>query len=228
MIIAANFKCNHTRKGFAEYAKKLNAYLRFSDFSNLEVIVAPSATSFIDSEFSFIQAAQNIYPAYNGAFTGEIGLSHLQEFGIKTIILGHCERRNLGENDEFLAQKFDFCAENDLRVIYCIGEDFTTYEKNKSIEFLEKQLNAIDLKYNKLILAYEPIYSIGKSAAKLEDIEKIMQYLKSKTKQPILYGGSVNSSNIAEINRLCDGVLVGGASLNVDGFIDLINAAVRG
>lgn len=228
MIIAANFKCNHTRKGFAEYAKKLNAYLRFSDFTNLEVIVAPSATSFIDSEFSFIQAAQNIYPTHSGAFTGEIGLDHLLEFGIKTIILGHCERRNLGETDEFLAKKFEFCAENDLKIIYCIGEDYSTYEQNKSIDFLNKQLNKIDLQYDKLILAYEPIYSIGKSAAKLEDIGNIMSFLRSKTKQSILYGGSVNSSNIADIKRLCDGVLVGGASLNVDGFIDLINAAIRG
>ena len=227
MIIAANFKCNHTRRSFAEYAQKLNAFLRFNSFSNLEIIVAPSFTSFLDSEFKFIQAAQNIYPVRNGAFTGEIGLAQLQEFSIKTVILGHCERRELGENDELLAKKFHFCAENDLKIIYCIGEDFNTYEQGKSFEFLSNQLKDINLDYDKLILAYEPIYSIGKTAAKLKDIEKIMDFLKEKTKQPILYGGSVNSSNIGDIKKLCDGVLVGGASLKVESFTSLIEAGIR-
>ncbi len=227
MIIAANFKCNHTRKSYAEYAQKLNAFLRFNNFLNLEIIVAPSFTSFLDSEFKFHQAAQNIYPTYTGAYTGEVGLSHLQEFGIKTVILGHCERRALGESDELLKEKFDFCMENDLKIIYCIGEDYETYENKKSLKFLEQQLSFIDLKYNKLILAYEPIYSIGKSAAKLEDIANVMKYLKEKTKQPILYGGSVNSSNIGDIKKLCDGVLVGGASLKVESFTSLIEAGIR-
>lgn len=223
MIIAANFKCNHTRKSYAQYAQKLNAFLRFENNENIKVYVAPSFSAFLDSEFAFKQCAQNIYPDFKGAFTGEIGLNHLQEFGIKSVILGHCERRTLGENDEFLAKKFDFCKANDLEIIYCIGEDFATYEKNKSIEFLSEQIKYIDLTYSKLILAYEPIYSIGKSAAKIKDIQKIMAFLKSKTKQPILYGGSVNMDNIKQISTLCDGVLIGSASLDVDNFIHLIN-----
>ncbi len=221
MIIAANFKCNKTRAEFKEYAKKLNDFLK-DNKTNARVYVAPSFTSFCEGEFNFTQTSQNIYPVKNGAYTGEIGLSHLEEFNIKSVILGHCERRALGESDDFLVQKFNFCKEHNLEIIFCIGEDTHVYENKKTLEFLKAQLANIDLNYEKLILAYEPIYSIGKKAAKLEDIKQVVEYLKTLTKQPILYGGSVNDENFKDIKKLCDGVLIGSASLDIDNFINII------
>lgn len=224
MIIAANFKCNKTRAEFKRYANGLDTFLK--EYKGCaKVYVAPSFTSFCEGEFSFIQTSQNIYPTINGAYTGEIGLTHLDEFGIRSVILGHCERRVLGESDEFLLKKFNFCKENNLEIIFCIGEDINTYENNKTLDFLKSQLNKIDLNYNRLILAYEPIYSIGKKAAKLEDIKYVMNYLRTLTKQPILYGGSVNDDNFEDIKKLCDGVLIGSASLDLDKFISIIEKA---
>ena len=222
MIVAANFKCNKTRVEFIEYAKVLDSFLKNYPTNKLDVYVAPSFTSFINNEFSFDIVSQNIYPAMNGAYTGEIGLIQLQEFGINSVILGHCERRAMGESDEILSNKFQFCKANNLKIIYCIGEDIQTYEKCNTLEFIKFQLECIDVNYENLIIAYEPIYSIGKVAAKIEDIEKVCGFLKTLTTRPILYGGSVNASNFENIKKMCDGVLIGSASLDVDKFIDIL------
>ncbi|MBK1964545.1 triose-phosphate isomerase [Campylobacter novaezeelandiae] len=221
MILAANLKCNHTRFTFKLYADQLN---RLSWDKNNEIIVFPPSIAFLEQDLNFTQGAQNFYPCTNGAYTGEIGKEHLDEFGIKCVLIGHSERRKF-ENDNLIKEKFDFAKKYGFKIIFCIGEDLQTKKENKTNEFLHNQLKNIDLNYNELIIAYEPIYSIGSGiSADLKDIENVLNFLNSLSKAKLLYGGSVNENNIAQILNInhCDGVLIGTAALKIENFIKLI------
>lgn len=223
MIYAANLKCNHTRASFANYAKELNEFVKFKDD---EIIVFPPSVAFLQSEFAFTQGSQDFYPCINGAFTGEIGKEHLDEFGINCVLIGHSERRILlGENDKLIKAKFDFAKANSYDIVFCVGENSKIKSEGKTKEFLRTQLESVDLEYDKLIIAYEPIYSIGTGvSANLSDISEILGFLRGQTSAKLLYGGSVNENNVKEILALqhCDGVLVGSAALKAQNFIKLI------
>ncbi|EAK6287097.1 triose-phosphate isomerase [Campylobacter lari] len=224
MIFAANLKCNHTRSSFELYAQKLNQNLNKED----EIFIFPPSIAFSSLKVNFHQGAQNFYPCENGAYTGEIGKIHLEEFNIKSVLIGHSERRALNEDESFLKAKFDFAKNLDFNIIYCIGESLETKNANKSLDFLKKQIENIDLSYKKLIIAYEPIYSIGTGvSANLDDINTILNFLREFSKAKLLYGGSVNQSNIKEICALknCDGVLIGSAALNASDFLNMIQIA---
>ncbi|QKF64166.1 triose-phosphate isomerase [Campylobacter corcagiensis] len=224
MKIYANLKCNHSRKSFENYAEILDQDLK-SSFNTHEIVVFPPSSAFSELKFSFRQGAQNFYPTLNGNFTGEIGLEMLEEFDIKDVIIGHSERRILGENDEFLKHKFDFAKEKGLNIIFCIGESDVVYMNGSSKEFLKSQLKELDLEYKNLTIAYEPIWAIGSGkSASPEYIDEILDFLRTLSSAPLLYGGSVNLGNIAEISSIknCNGVLVGSASFEVENFIKLI------
>ncbi|HEH5430858.1 TPA: triose-phosphate isomerase [Campylobacter coli] len=221
MIFAANLKCNHTRSSFKTYANILNQYL---EAKNDDIIVFPPSIAFLENELNFIQGAQNFYPCVNGAFTGELGKEHLDEFGIKCVLIGHSERRALGD-ENLIKAKFDFAKEHAYKIVFCIGEDLKLKNSNQTLDFLKKQLEVIDLDYKNLIIAYEPIYSIGSGvSAKKEDIAKVLEFLSSLTQAPLLYGGSVNEDNIKDILNIkhCSGVLIGSAALKAENFIKLI------
>ncbi|EAJ8425277.1 triose-phosphate isomerase [Campylobacter jejuni] len=221
MIFAANLKCNHTRASFKIYAEILNKTIGVKCD---DIIVFPPSVAFLEKENNFIQGAQNFYPCVNGAFTGELGKEHLDEFGIKCVLIGHSERRALGD-EEFIKAKFDFAKEHGYKIVFCIGEDLKLKNSNQTLDFLKKQLEVIDLDYKNLIIAYEPIYSIGSGvSAKKEDIAKVLEFVSSLTQAPLLYGGSVNENNIKEILsvKYCGGVLIGSAALKVENFIKLI------
>ncbi|EAH6247169.1 triose-phosphate isomerase [Campylobacter jejuni] len=221
MIFAANLKCNHTRASFKIYAEILNKTIGVKCD---DIIVFPPSVAFLEKENNFIQGAQNFYPCVNGAFTGELGKEHLDEFGIKCVLIGHSERRALGD-EEFIKAKFDFAKEHGYKIVFCIGENLDTKNSGKTLEFLKKQLEVIDLDYKNLIIAYEPIYSIGSGvSAKKEDIAKVLEFVSSLTQAPLLYGGSVNGDNIKDILNIkhCSGVLVGSAALKAENFIKLI------
>ena len=120
MIISANFKSFKTRKDTEIYLEKLDENI---SNSSQEVIVFPPATALQNSLENVVVGTQNSYPAQNGAFTGEIGVEQLDEFGIKTILIGHSERREiLGETQDEIAQKFKFFSDNRFQIVYCIGE----------------------------------------------------------------------------------------------------------
>ena len=167
----------------------------------------------------------------NGAFTGEIGLDHLDEFSIKTILIGHSERRHiLGESQEDIAKKFDFYKENGFKIVYCIGEPLEIREAGKDVmmEYISKQYEGIDTSYENLIIAYEPVWAIGTGLTPtLEDIADIHKELKEKSIAPLLYGGSVKVNNAKEILAIenVDGALVGSAALVVEDFKTMINYA---
>ena len=222
MKFLANLKCNHTRASFREYAKILDENLSAND----DVSVFAPASAFDEKRHLFRLGAQNFYPCESGAFTGEIGKAMLDEFGIKDVLIGHSERREiLNESEEFLRAKFDFAAKNGWNVIYCIGENLSTNESGATKEFLSRQLENIDLGYKNLVIAYEPIWAIGTGrSASIEQIDEVLSFLKTKANVPLLYGGSVNAANIADIAviKSCDGVLVGTASWDANNFLNLI------
>ncbi|MBO7476133.1 MAG: triose-phosphate isomerase [Campylobacter sp.] len=229
MILAANLKCNHTRASFGEYCEFLNANLGDEILSKHQIVVFPPSVALNSQNHKFTQGAQNFYPCEKGSFTGEIGKEMLSEFGIDCVLIGHSERREiLGETDELIAKKFEFAKSQDYKIIFCIGENEQIYKNGITKEFLSLQLAKIDLEYPNLFIAYEPIWAIGTgNTATSAIIDEILSFLRTKTKAPLLYGGSVNLKNIAEISQIpsCDGVLVGTASWNAENFINLIKEA---
>jgi len=229
MIFAANFKTNHTRQITDQYIKALNKKTEVSPTSH-EIYLFPPATA-LDSYLTRATiGAQNAYPALSGAYTGEIGVEQLDEFGIKTILIGHSERREiLHESQEIVAEKFSFFKEQGFEIIYCIGEPLEIREQGEQavIEYLLAQFEGIDTTYEKLIIAYEPIWAIGTGrSATVEEIASTHKALKQSVSKPLLYGGSVKPANIKEIIAIdnVDGVLVGGACLDVDSFYSMITA----
>jgi triosephosphate isomerase len=174
--------------------------------------------------------AQNAYPVENGAYTGEIGLDQLNEFDIKTILIGHSERRHiLGETQEEIARKFAFFQAHGFRIVYCIGEPLEIRQEGEEAleDYIDAQLVGIDLAYENLVVAYEPVWAIGTGVvATPQEIASMFHYLAAKIDKPLLYGGSVKLNNIQSVleTEHCEGVLVGSASLDVDDFCKMANS----
>lgn len=228
-IIAGNFKSNKNRSNTIAYLKDLDSRLESArgGTDSRKVYIFPALSSMVENNFANITlGAQNAHFAESGAFTGEITLLHLQEFNIRTILVGHSERRNLfGESDEIIAKKFDFFARENFEIFLCVGENLAIRQSGKTKVFLDSQLQKIALDYEKLIIAYEPIWAIGTGQnANLEQIKEVYDFLQEKTKKPVLYGGSVNPSNAKDIIATTDGVLVGNASLDADNFNQIIRS----
>lgn len=230
MIIAANLKTNLTRVATSDYLEKLEKFLEDKEFSQ-DIFVFPATSSLNSHVGKAVIGVQNAYPTKNGAFTGEIGLDHIEEFGVKTILIGHSERRHiLGETQESVAQKFQYFKELGFAIVYCIGESLEIREAGETtlMNYLTAQFEGIDLEYEKLIIAYEPVWAIGTGLTPtLEDIESLHLKLKEKTSAPILYGGSVKVGNAKEVLELSgvDGILVGSAALEVKDFCTMITYA---
>jgi len=228
MIYAANFKTNHTRKSTENYIVELNEKLRAKKPED-QVYIFPPSSALDDYVGDFTIGVQNAYPAHNGAFTGEIGVEQLDEFGIKTILIGHSERReHMLESQEKVAEKFAFFQEQDFEIIYCIGEPLAIREKGfeSVMQYLLAQFDGIDITYDKLTVAYEPIWAIGTGrSATVEEISTTHRALKKAINdKPLLYGGSAKPANIKEITSIAgvDGVLVGSASLDADSFSQMV------
>ena len=223
-IVAANFKMHKTRSETKKYLEELKKI----KFNGVKVAVFPPATALFEDK---VVGAQNAYPAINGAYTGEIGLEQLNEFNIKRVLIGHSERRHiLNESQEFIAKKFNFYKEQNFEIFYCIGEPLEVRKKGLEsvVEYLKAQLEGIDTEYEKLIIAYEPVWAIGTGvSASVEEIRNTHREIRKFTKRPILYGGSVKLNNIEEILNIenVDGVLVGSASLDVEVFKKMIEIA---
>lgn len=229
-IIASNFKTNLTRKSTNLFIKKLNDYLKSNEFKD-EVYVFPTSTSLDSFELNsklFI-GSQNAYPAKNGSFTGEIGLEQLEEFDIKTILIGHSERRHiLGETQEEISKKYEFYKDLGFKIIYCIGEPLEVKQDglDKTLEYIFEQFTGIDTNYENLILAYEPVWAIGTGVtATNDDIKNVHKAIKERIPKPLLYGGSVKVDNVKEICKIdnVDGALIGTASWKIEDFIKILD-----
>ena len=230
MIVASNFKTNHTRKSTREFVQRVE---EFANAKDVEVRIYPPFIAIDSFEVSqnIKVGVQNFYPTQNGSFTGEIGFEQLEEFKIDSVLVGHSERRHLlKESNEFIKMKFDYAKEKNLEIIFCIGEPKEVREAGIEtvMEYLWKQCEGIDLSYDNLIVAYEPVWAIGTGlSATPEDIKETLAYLRKKISKPLLYGGSVKVENVADILNIdnCDGVLVGTASWKVDDFCQMIATA---
>ncbi|MEA3330319.1 MAG: triose-phosphate isomerase [Campylobacterota bacterium] len=230
MIIAANLKTNLTRKQSDEYITDLESFLSKNN-STQEVLVFPATSSLNLHSGKVTVGAQNAYATKNGAFTGEIGLEQLEEFEIKTILIGHSERRHiLGESQEDLIKKFNFYKECGFKIVYCVGEPLEVREAGNEVmmEYISAQYEGIDTEYENLIIAYEPVWAIGTGLTPtLDDIEVIHKDLKQKSHAPLLYGGSVKVTNAKDVLACenVDGILVGSAALYVEHFCSMISYA---
>ena len=230
MIIAANLKTNFTRKETRTYIEELSSFIESHKISQ-EVLVFPAMSSLDSFNTPVVIGAQNAYPVKNGAFTGEIGLEHLEEFGVKTILIGHSERRHiLGETQEELVKKFNFYKELGFKILYCVGEPLEKREAGEKtmMEYIWSQYEGIDTEYENLIVAYEPVWAIGTGLTPtLQEIESIHTKLKEKSHAPLLYGGSVKVTNAKDVLALknVDGVLVGSAALYAEHFCSMIQNA---
>ncbi|MFA9372871.1 triose-phosphate isomerase [Poseidonibacter sp.] len=228
-IIASNFKTNHTRKSTALFVNEVNNFLKSNEISS-DVYIFPTATALdsFDTVSNFTIGAQNAYATAKGSFTGEIGTEQLDEFAIKTILIGHSERRHvLGETQEEIAVKYAFYKELGYKIIYCIGEPLEVKEQGleQTLEYVYSQFEGIDTNYENLILAYEPVWAIGTGVtATNDDITSVHLAIKSKIEKPLLYGGSVKVANVREICELngVDGALIGTASWIVEDFKQII------
>jgi len=232
MILCANFKANKTRQETRAYMAVVESFVAANEIEDT-VIVFPPFTALEHLSRNVLIGVQNAYPAQNGAYTGEITLEQLEEFGIKTILIGHSERRHvLGETQEQIAAKFRFFAENGFAIIYCVGEPLEIREQGDEalMRYVVAQFEGIDCEYSDLIIAYEPVWAIGTGLTPTNDqIVDMHEALRAKTSAPLLYGGSVkvdNARSIMELNHV-NGVLVGSASLSANDFCEMIAQAVE-
>ena len=179
-------------------------------------------------ESDIILGAQDLHFDLNGAYTGDTSIELIKDYNCKYSIIGHSERRTLhNESNIIIKKKVKLCLDNFVIPILCVGESIEQRKKNTYKDFILKQLTECiqKIKCSELVIAYEPIWSIGTGIIpKIEDIieisELIFSFLKKKKieKFQILYGGSVNSTNFKEINSIekISGALIGGASLKID------------
>jgi len=171
-----------------------------------------------------------------GPFTGAVNASMLKNACAEYIILGHSENRLEGETNQLIKKKIMSALNQKLKVIFCIGETFNEKKRNKTFSVLRKQIkSSLEKKFNinKIIIAYEPVWSIGTNKIpKINELKKTIKFIKNdfkkifKTKKcpKVLYGGSVNHKNVNELRKInqIDGFLIGGASQNSNKFIDII------
>jgi len=174
--------------------------------------------------------AQNVHWEAEGAFTGEISAPMLVELGVYGTIVGHSERRQwFGETDETVAKRVRAALEAGLWVIACVGETEAEREAGRTEEVLRRQVAVLE-HHEQLVVAYEPVWAIGTGrTATPEMAEEAHELIHSLLGVPVVYGGSVKPENAAELlaQPHVEGALVGGASLDVDSFVAICQAAAR-
>jgi len=244
-IVAGNWKMNNDLSQTELLITNLKRQVKTSE---AEMMIAPSFTNLWSAfeslrEYDVEVVAQNMHFAESGAYTGEVSAGMLKSVGIQTVILGHSERRAyFNETDDLLAKKVDAALKNDMRVIFCFGEELADRKSNNHETVVENQIKNglfhLDADaFKTIVLAYEPVWAIGTgetaSPEQAQDMHAfIRKTLTNKYGQSvadsvsILYGGSVKPNNAQEIFSKpdVDGGLIGGAALNADDFMAIVNA----
>jgi triosephosphate isomerase len=168
--------------------------------------------------------AQNVHWADEGAFTGEISPAMLLDLGVQGAIVGHSERRQyFGETDEGVAKRTQAALAHGLTVIACVGETEQEREAGETEDVLRRQVSVLE-PHERLVVAYEPVWAIGTGKTATPAMaEAAHAFIKSLLDAPVLYGGSVKPENAAEllVQPSVDGALVGGASLQIESFVQL-------
>jgi triosephosphate isomerase len=197
----------------------------------LDAIVCPPYTRLRECvEAGLTTYAQNVHWEPEGAYTGEISAPMLLELGVTGSLAGHSERRQyFGDTDETVAKRTRAALEAGLKVIACVGETLAEREGEETEDVLRRQLSVLE-PHPSLVLAYEPVWAIGTGlTATPEMAQEAHEFIKSLLPAPVLYGGSVKPDNAAALLAQpdVDGALVGGASLDVDSFKAICQAAGR-
>ncbi len=229
MLIAGNWKMY---KGPAEARAFCDA---FEPPDGVEIVVCPPYPSLpVALESGLTVFAQNVHWAEEGAFTGEVSAPMLRELGVHGSIVGHSERRQyFGETDETVARRTVAALEAGLRVIACVGESQEERDAGQTELVLRLQVEALEDAvgaHDGLVVAYEPVWAIGTGkTATPEMAQEAHAYVKTLLDRPVLYGGSVKPENAEELLSQpdVDGALVGGASLEVESFTEICQAAAR-
>lgn len=251
-IVAGNWKMNMTLgegkgliKGILDELKNPETYTNKTD-----VVICPPfyllnlAAGMTDGADSIYVGAQNCHYEDKGAFTGEISAPMILSSGAKYVIIGHSERRQyFAESNELLAKKVKTALKTGLTPIFCIGELLDTRNAGKHFELVEQQVNEslFDLpeeEFRKIVIAYEPVWAIGTGVtatpAQAQEMHEFIRKIIAKKygetvagDLKILYGGSCNAQNAAELFSQpdVDGGLIGGASLKVADFVKIVLSA---
>jgi triosephosphate isomerase (TIM) len=238
-LIAGNWKMNASGATGLNLASGV-ARATSSVAGKIEIVVAPPFTAIAavaaELEGTHVEVSgQNLYAKDSGAFTGEISAPMLLEAGASWVILGHSERRQyFGEADAFIADKVRAAIAANLKPIACIGETLAEREAGKTLVVVFRQLDAVLPELAKRpgfgVIAYEPVWAIGTGkVATPEQAEEVHAAIRSRIAASnaelaevtrVLYGGSVKADNAAQLlsRPNIDGALVGGASLDAEGF----------
>lgn len=240
-IIAANWKMNNLTaditKFFNEFGDTANG------FKDRETVIAPAfpyllMCAELAKGKNITIAAQDVYPAEEGAFTGMVGSKILNDCKVGAVIIGHSERRHIfGESLELIRKKVSFVQKNNWKLIFCIGETLPERESGKLYDIIKEQIyTAFDenlwCENDMAVIAYEPVWAIGTGVVATPEqaqemhafVRKIMKERYNREEIRILYGGSVKPDNIKGLMSCpdIDGALVGGASLKADSFKKLV------
>lgn len=245
-IVAGNWKMNKTAAEAVALAAEVAALVKSDVPSNVQVIMAPPSlfisevNKATEGIANLSVSAQNCHEKASGAYTGEISATMLASAGVPYVILGHSERRQYFlESNAQLAAKVDAALENKLTPIFCCGESLELREGGDFLAFVAQQLteSLFHLSaeaFGQVVIAYEPIWAIGTgltaSSAQAQEMHAYLrQHIAGKYGQAvadacsILYGGSCNAQNAAELFACADvdGGLIGGASLKAGDFITI-------
>lgn len=247
-IVAGNWKMNLDQAAGLEVFSEIIDLINEDVKGNQEVIVCPpfvhiaGLAHLLKSNSKISIGAQNCHQEDSGAYTGEVSASMLKSFGTSYVIVGHSERRAyFAEDDLQLARKIDVVLKNDLSPIFCIGETLEQRNSGTYFDVIESQLEAAfhltEAQFKMIVIAYEPVWAIGTGlTATPEQAQEIHAFIRSKVSEKydtkvgneltILYGGSCNPKNAAELfaQEDIDGGLIGGASLKARDFVDIIKA----
>jgi len=248
-IIIGNWKLNLDHLEAIQLFQKLNYSLNTDIDEKISIVVAPSHTSLrsiqtiIDADkLNIFLSSQDVSMFNDGAYTGEVSAHQLAKLNISYCIVGHSERRqHFSETDEFVNVKINNLINKEITPIICFGESNDQRTDGNYMDFLINQIENSTKglrkdKVDEIIFAYEPIWAIGTGQnASLQDIveviSKVKEFISKKSffneeKIKFIYGGSVSPDNSYEIlnSKIIDGALVGGASLDVDKFIKIIES----
>ncbi|MBI2658858.1 triose-phosphate isomerase [Candidatus Woesearchaeota archaeon] len=250
-LVAANWKMNKTIEEAISFVKEFKKIIK--NEKNAEIIICPPFTALaaLSKELKNSKinlGAQNMHFEDAGAFTGEISPLMLKDIGCKYVILGHSERREIFNENDFLVNKKIIAAlKHGLKPILCIGENLEQKNQGKTKEVIEQQLknclkNIDKNEISKITIAYEPVWAISRGnpnhkAATKEDAEKGHKFIRGVVEKmfdksiskniKIIYGGSMKPENAKELLSMpnIDGGLVGNASLNAKSFAEIISCA---
>src|SRR5215813_10037272 len=243
-FIAGNWKMLKTVRQTVAFVTDLRAAL--TDIRGVEIVVAPpftavhaAAEALRDSNIGV--SAQDLYWEKEGAFTGEVSAQMIKEAGAHFVIIGHSERRKLfGETDVIVNRKVLAAMANGLTPIMCVGETLEERERNETLAILDRQLKGglegvPGERLPAIVVAYEPVWAIGTGRnATSAQAGEAHAHIRARLRQwfggdaaercRVIYGGSVKPDNIRELidEPDVDGALVGGASLDVKSFVDIV------